>query len=65
MVQNGYEFSETKAKILEFESFPGHDSRCWAVAETAATSSYSPSVREADTFQSGQWCKPLLGGLQN
>lgn len=28
MVQNGYEFSETEAKILEFERFPGHDSWC-------------------------------------
>lgn len=65
MVQNRYEFSKTKVKILEFECFLGHDSRCWAVAETATAFSDSPSVREVDTFQSGQWCEPLLGGLQN
>lgn len=65
MVQNGYEFRETKVKIVKFEHFPGHDSWCWAVTETATTFSCPPSVREADTFQSGQRCEPLLGGLQN
>lgn len=65
MVQNGYEFRETKVEILKFEHFPGHDSWCWTVVGTAMTFSCPLSVREADTFQSGQQCQPLLGGLRN